>query len=154
MIPDLAELLTRSRRLLFIGVGNLLKGDDGVGAVISNLITERPGLLALTVEVSIENYIGKIRSLSPEEMVIIDCMELGEVPGTYRLVELGSVEDLTFNTHNISLNRLGEFFNWPTYVLGIQPQDLSLGQELSPPVRRAAGEIAGLINQPPAANGG
>lgn len=149
MIPELADLVFRSRRLLFVGVGNLLKHDDGVGAVISGRIAERPGLLALTVEVSIENYIGKIQSLTPEEMVIIDCMELGASPGTWRLVELGSVEDLTFNTHNISLGRLEEFFAWPTYVLGIQPRDLSLGEGLSPPVEEAAGEIIGLINQQP-----
>jgi hypothetical protein len=65
------------------------------------------------------------------------------------LVELGSVEDLTFNTHNISLGRLEEFFTWPTWVLGIQPRDLTLGEGLSSPVQLAAGEITGLINQQP-----
>lgn len=149
MIPELADLVSRSRNLLFVGVGNLLKRDDGVGAVISKQIRERPGLRALTVEVSIENYIGKIQSLSPEEMVIIDCMELGAAPGNWRLLELGSVEDLTFNTHNISLGRLEEFFTWPTWVLGIQPRDLTLGEGLSSPVQQAAGEITGLINQQP-----
>jgi hydrogenase maturation protease len=140
--------------LLFVGVGNLLKSDDGVGAVISNQIIERAGIKALTVEVSIENYIGKIQSLVPEEMVIIDCMELGAPPGTYRLLELDSLEDLTFNTHNISLGRLGDFFSWPTFVLGIQPETLSLGQVLSPPVLQTATRIIDLINHPHAGSPG
>jgi hydrogenase maturation protease len=154
MIPGLSDLITHSRNLLFVGVGNLLKSDDGVGAVISRQIIERPGISALTVEVSIENYIGKIQSLSPEEMVLIDCAQLWAPPGTYRLLELGLMEDFTFNTHNISLGRLGDFFNWPTYVLGIQPENLSLGQVLSPPVLQAATEIIGLINHLPSANPG
>jgi len=146
-VHDLAELLELNLRLLFIGVGNVLKRDDGVGVIISQGIIERPDLLTLTVEVSIENYIGKINSLEPGIIVIIDCMELGSNPGTYRLMELENVEDITFNTHNISLGKLGDFFLFPTYVLGVQPRDVSFGDELSPPVRAAAQEIVNKINQ-------
>lgn len=144
---DLSKLLEQNHRLLFIGVGNVLKRDDGVGVIISQGIIERQGLLTLTVEVSIENYIGKINSLEPEVIVIVDCMELGSGPGTYRLMELENVEDITFNTHNISLGKLGDFFLFPAFVLGVQPQDVSFGDELSPPVRAAAREIVNKINQ-------
>lgn len=144
---DLAQLLKHSRHLLFIGVGNVLKRDDGVGVVITQGIIERPGIRTLTVEVSIENYIGKINSLEPEEIVIVDCMELGSDPGTYRLMGLENVEDITFNTHNISLGKLGDFFDYPTYVLGIQPQSVEFGDLLSPPVKAAAQDIVNRINQ-------
>ena len=143
----LADLLEQTRRLLFIGVGNVLKHDAGVGGFISRQIVERPGILSLTVEVSIENYIGKINSREPEEIVIIDCMELGSSPGTYRLMELKNVEDITFNTHNISLNKLGDFFHYPTYVLGVQPRSVEFGDELSPPVMDSAKRIVNMINQ-------
>jgi hydrogenase 3 maturation protease len=148
-VHDLAQLLKHSSCLLFIGVGNVLKRDDGVGVFISQGINERPGILTLTVEVSIENYIGKINSMEPGEIVILDCMELGSEPGTYRLLELQQVEDLTFNTHNISLGRLGDFFDYPTYVLGIQPQSVEFGDELSLPVRDTATQIIQFINQNP-----
>jgi hydrogenase maturation protease len=145
-VPELKELLDRASRLLFIGVGNVLKRDDGVGVVISRQIKERPGILSLTVEVSIENYIGKINSLEPEELVLIDCMELGASPGTCRLVALKDVEDITFNTHNISLGRLGEFLQFPSYVLGIQPRSIEFGEKLSSPVEEAARKIIRQIN--------
>ncbi len=147
MIPDLTDILEEANRLLFIGVGNVLKSDDGVGVIISRHIVERPEISTLTVEVSIENYIGKINSMKPGEIVIIDCMELGSEPGTFRLLTLDKVEDITFNTHNISLGRLGDFFNYPTYVLGIQPQNVAFGDELSPPVLEAANQITRQINQ-------
>lgn len=144
---DLADLLHSSRPLLFIGVGNVLKRDDGVGVIISKGIIERPGIRVLTVEVSIENYIGKINSLEPGEIVIIDCMELGSSPGAYRLMGLENVEDITFNTHNISLGKLGDFFHYPTHVLGIQPASVEFGDHLSPMVSSTAKEIVDLINQ-------
>jgi len=147
LVQDLSDILQEANRLLFIGVGNVLKSDDGVGVIISRRIVERPGISTLTVEVSIENYIGKINSLEPEQIVIIDCMELGSEPGTYRILKLDKVEDTTFNTHNISLARLGDFFNYPTYVLGIQPQSVAIGDELSPPVLEAANQITLHINQ-------
>ena len=37
--------------------------DDGVGVYISRRIKNRGNISSLTVEVSIENYIGKINSL-------------------------------------------------------------------------------------------
>jgi hydrogenase 3 maturation protease len=146
-VPELKELLDRASRLLFVGVGNVLKRDDGIGVVISRQIIQRPGILSLTVEVSIENYIGKINSLEPAELVIIDCMELGGPPGSYRLLALKDVEDLTFNTHNISLGRLGDFFKFSTYVLGIQPESLEFGDCLSPPVADTAKLLVQQINQ-------
>lgn len=145
-MPELEELLEQASRLLFVGVGNLLKSDDGVGVVISKQIIERPAIMSLSVEVSIENYIGKINSLEPEEIVLIDCMELGSSPGKYRLVGLDDVEDITFNTHNISLGRLGDFFHCPTYVLGVQPDSVEFGESLSPAVQDAVRRIIQVIN--------
>ncbi len=147
METRLRDLLENTNRLLFIGVGNVLKRDDGVGVTISRGIIETNNILVLSVEVSIENYIGKINSLVPGTIVILDCMELGSNPGTYRLVTLDNVEDITFNTHNISLGKLGDFFNYPTYVLGIQPESVEFGDELSPPVLNAANSIIREINQ-------
>ena len=147
-MPNLAELLRKDSDILFIGVGNVLKSDDGIGVVISSQIKDRPGLRAITVEVSIENYIGKINSMNPGEIVILDCMDLGSDPGAYRIVALDDVEDITFNTHNISLGRLGDFFHVPTYVLGIQPRSIAFGDQLSHPLKETASRIIRQINTP------
>lgn len=147
MESGLADILEKTEQLLFVGVGNVLKSDDGVGVIISRQIIETAHNLALTVEVSIENYIGKINSLDPQAIMILDCMEMGSPPGTCRLFTLDHVEDITFNTHNISLARLGEFFNYPTSILGIQPQSTKFGENLSPPVQKSAERIIRQINQ-------
>ena len=147
MESGLAAMMEKTGQILFVGVGNVLKSDDGVGVVISRQILETDHNSALTVEVSIENYIGKINSMDPQAIMILDCMEMGSPPGTCRLFTIDHVEDITFNTHNISLARLGEFFNYPTSILGIQPQSTEFGERLSPPVQKTAERIIRQINQ-------
>lgn len=148
MFNDLHSLLRgEDRKILFVGIGNLLKRDDGVGPYISSNIEDRINVSALTVEVSIENYVGKINSLNPEILVLIDCMNLGEKAGTYRLLDISQVQDLTYNTHNISLKKLKDFFRMPVFVLGIQPANLDFGENLSYLVKENADSIIKLINK-------
>ncbi len=147
MIKNLGQLLShKDKRILFVGIGNLLKQDDGVGVYISNRIKKKDNIESLTVETSIENYIGKINTLNPDILILIDCMELKSDPGTFKLVELNQIEDITFNTHNISLNRLSDFFKMPVYVLGIQPEKIEFGENISYLVRNIADKIINQIN--------
>ncbi len=146
-MAELSDIWRDSHNLLFVGVGNVLRSDDGVGVHISRQLRESGRLSVLTAEVSLENYIGKIRFINPDRLIIIDCMELGAAPGSYRLLKIDQVQDQTFHTHNISLNKLGGFFPCPTYVLGIQPQNVAFGETLSPAVLRTARRLVHIIHQ-------
>ncbi len=147
MLKDLDQLLLqKDKKILFVGVGNLLKRDDGVGVYISNRISNRNYISSLTVETGIENYIGKINTLKPDLLVLLDCMELGSGPGTYKLLKLNQIQDLTFNTHNISLKKLSDFFKMPVYILGIQPENIGFGENISYLVRNIADKIINQIN--------
>ncbi len=147
MNKDLAQLLShKDKRILFVGIGNLLKQDDGVGVYIGNRIKKKDNIESLTVETSIENYIGKINTLNPDILILIDCMELKSNPGTFKLLELNQIQDITFNTHNISLNRLSDFFTMPVYVIGIQPEKVEFGENISYLVRNIADRIINQIN--------
>ena len=75
------SLLRKDKKILFVGIGNLLKKDDGVGVYISTGIKiQTLEYSALTVEVSIENYIGKINILNPDILVLIDCVDMTSFP--------------------------------------------------------------------------
>lgn len=139
-------LLKNDKRILFVGIGNLLKKDDGVGVYISSGINNKPNIEALTVEVSLENYIGKINRTDPDILVLIDCVEMGSVPGTSKLMSVSKLDDMTFTTHNISLKRLSEFFKMPVYLLGIQPEKIDFGEKMSYLVREEADKIINIIN--------
>lgn len=135
------------KKTLFVGIGNLFKMDDGVGVYISKRIKNKVNVSSLTVEVSLENYIGKINSLNPDILILIDCVDMKEVPGTYKLLSLRQIQDMTFNTHNISLRRLSEFFTMPVYVLGIQPEKIDFGENMSYLVKNVAERIINQINK-------
>jgi hydrogenase 3 maturation protease len=147
VLKDLKDLLIqKDRKILFVGIGNLLKSDDGVGVYISNKIKSRANISSLTVETSIENYIGKINSLKPDLLVLLDCVDLKSSAGTYKLLDVSQIQDLTFNTHNISLSRLSEFFEMPVFILGIQPEKVEFGENISYLVKNIADRIIKLIN--------
>lgn len=148
MAYSLRRLLSlKDKRILFVGIGNLLKKDDGIGVYISSRIISSGCISALTAEVSIENYIGKINSLEPDILVIIDCVDLGSPPGTYKILPVSEISDLTFNTHNISLKRISEFFAMPVFILGIQPENIDFGENISYLVREVADNIIMQINK-------
>jgi hydrogenase 3 maturation protease len=146
---NLNEIISQSKdkKLLFTGIGNVLRSDDGVGVYICQRIVPSPSIAVLNVEVSIENYIGKINGLNPDLLILIDCMYLGQTPGTYRIMGTNEIADQTFNTHNISLNRLKDFFRMTTLILGIQPRSVQFGENLSPDVRNSAENIIQIINR-------
>jgi hydrogenase 3 maturation protease len=148
MPGDLNTMLTqKDKKVLFAGIGNLLRSDDGVGVYICSKIINRPSVSSLCVEVSLENYIGKINSLNPDILVLIDCLEMNSVPGSYKIIDLNQAEDQTFNTHNISVKRLHEFFDMPVFLLGIQPENIDFGEKLSYLVKSIADKIINQINK-------
>jgi hydrogenase 3 maturation protease len=148
MFKELNNLKSqKDKNILFVGIGNLLKMDDGVGVYIGKRIKNRGTVSSLVVEVSIENYIGKINNLNPDILILIDCVEMKSAAGTFKLLSLRNIQDLTFNTHNISLKRLSEFFNMQVYVLGIQPEKIDFGENISYLVKKVADKIIHQINK-------
>lgn len=148
MIKNLINLIEQTnKKKLFVGIGNVLKSDDGIGVYISNKIKESDSIQKLTVEISIENYLGKINSLNPDVLILVDCVEFGRGAGYYELLPAEKVKDFTLNTHNISLKRISELFKMPVYILGIQPKSIGFGEDISKKVLATAKNILSIINQ-------
>lgn len=148
VLDEFHSLVSRKDiKILFAGIGNLLKCDDGVGVYISSRIENNENISSVNAEVSIENYIGKINRLNPDILIIIDCMELNTVPGAWKLLSPFQIADITFNTHNISLKKLSELFIMPVYILGIQPEKVDFGENISYLVKDAADKIIIQINK-------
>ena len=80
-------------------------------------------------------------------MILIDCVDMKSAAGTFKLLTVNQIQDLTFNTHNISLRRLSEFFRMPVYILGIQPEKIDFGENISYLVKNVADKIIKQINK-------
>ncbi|NLE35036.1 MAG: hydrogenase maturation protease [Bacteroidales bacterium] len=154
MRDNLSELIRdNDRTILFVGIGNLLRQDDGAGVYISTRIMETENIKVITAEASIENYIGKINSIEHDLLVLMDCADMNSPPGTWDIIPPEHVSDLTFNTHNISLKKLSGFFKKEVLVLAIQPETVAFGENLSYIVLEACGQIIELINKKEVQNG-
>jgi len=147
MKSDLTNLLSENdKTILFVGIGNALKSDDGIGIYICRHLEQSDKINTLIVESGIEKFVGKINSFQPDLLILVDCTDFNKSPGFSQLIPIEKVQDYTFHTHTISLRRISEFFQMKTYLLGIQPQNVNFGEKFSVKVLEAAKDIIRQIN--------
>jgi len=146
MFNKLTTLISDYNSVLFVGIGNVLKHDDGAGVYLTRQIRDTGMISTLIVEQSIENYIGKINTLNPEILVLVDCLYFGKYSGYSDIIPAEELRCQTSNTHNISLKRLSELFKMPVYILGIQPENIRFGEGMTIHVKKAVTELADKIN--------
>ncbi len=141
--------LLRGYRTLILGIGNRLKGDDGVGPFICDLIQDRVPSPVIDAGTAPENYLGPISRLEPEAILVLDAADLRAAPGCTAMLELEALTCSVCSTHTTSLRfMLGTIARSQqirTRLLGIQPASVCLGEALSPPVRSRAALIATVL---------
>lgn len=142
----LKSAVRSGKTIVFAGLGNVLRRDDGVGVYLAQHIRPHPSITILNVEVGIENHIGKINSLRPDLLILMDCVFFNRQPGYCQLIEVDRLADFTTNTHNISLKRISEFISARSFILGIQPAEVNLGEGLTRPVINRANQLIKKIN--------
>lgn len=131
-------------RVIFIGIGNMLRGDDAVGVVLAQRL--RLEISIIDAGITPENYLGKIINLNPEEVWIIDALDFGATPGEYKVFKAEELSsDHLFFTHNFSLELFCEYLKKNIqaviFILGIQPKSTEFSQRLSEEVEIALPEI-------------
>ncbi len=138
-----------------MGIGNRLRGDDGVGVVIAERLREDKrvdGQMVLVFEAGTvpENYLVPIIQEMPRQVILIDACDFGGAPGEFRLFsrdELAHLQLKGFSTHTLPLNMLAEMLGQetssPVWLLGVQPAQTAPGAALSPPVSAA---VPGIID--------
>ncbi len=88
-----------SPKTLVLGLGNPILGDDGVGWRVAEAVQTRLGTLDSAVEVDFASLGGLSlmeRMLGYERVIIIDCLQTGEVPvGTVQSMPLAELANPT-----------------------------------------------------------
>lgn len=135
----------RSKRILVAGVGNTLRGDDGFGPAVTELL----GHLPAGAEV-IETGTGGVALLQElmvgcDGLVLIDCCDRGAEPGTVFVLEPEVGEGVHVpDVHLANPDRVLSMAKTMGYlpdrvrIIGCQPLDVDeMCQGLSPVVQRA-----------------
>jgi hydrogenase 3 maturation protease len=130
-------------KLMLLGIGNELKGDDGIGNMIAREMQEArlPGWLPIPCGTVPENFIPVIRREKPEILIILDAAEMGISPGEFRIISKENLGSKGYGTHGMPLEGLVrelEKYAPEVIFVGIQPLKMEYGGEgLSPPLDKA-----------------
>ena len=151
------------RTVLVLGVGNSMKGDDGVGPRVAGRLSavreasagrlEGDGpvrVAALDCGVTPENYTSVVRRLRPALLLIVDAADMGLAAGECRIIPAERVGALGLSTHSMPLSLFMTYVSdlaSRIVLIGVQPRLMALGTPMSSEVAEAGDRLAALIAQ-------
>ena len=141
----------RESKVVILGIGNSLKGDDAAGPLVCERLSGRVSARVIDAGAVPENYIGPVLKASPDVLFIVDAVDFGGHPGQIRLCTPDEIHGFAFSTHALSLHLSIDLIRrekkLEVYVIGIQAGRTKLGDCLSPAVREAIGTLADTLTQ-------
>ncbi len=134
-------------RILIVGLGNLLLSDDGVGvhAIRELQKNSPPGVLAVEVGTAVLDALHLFEWA--EKILAIDAMEGGGSAGTIYTLGGQEIEErgLRASLHEVDLLAALRFLpkqvNPEITVLGIEPETIDFGVDLSPALQAALPQL-------------
>jgi hydrogenase 3 maturation protease len=157
---SLAEsLLPRLRgRVVVLGIGNPLRGDDGAGSLVADHLLDlvaggaKAGEGFLTV-ISVgevpESFLGPVVAARPDTVLLVDAAEMGAPPGSVALLEVEDLPEGPLFTHRTPLRLLADVLRRETgadvFLLAIQPRHLEWGEAMSSEVEEAARMVSLIL---------
>lgn len=132
-------------KVLFIGIGNTLRGDDGAGPELIKRLKHNDRYSLMDVGEVPENYLQKIVNEKPDTIVMVDTVGLGKTPGEIEILQQKNIVDNSLSTHNASLKIVIQYIkseiNADIILLGIQPKTIEFGKSISLEVSKSIDEI-------------
>jgi hydrogenase 3 maturation protease len=142
-----------SRRLkgkvLLIGAGNTLRGDDGAGPAVIDLLEGNVNASLLDVGEVPESYLSRIQAVRADTIVLIDAANFGAAPGDLAVLEAEDIAGCSLSTHQMPLDLFFRFLAGERaadmFALGIQPAQIGFGESMSPEVTDSVHALAKLL---------
>ena len=148
-LEGLTERLT-GKRFGVIGVGNVMKGDDGAGPETVHRLEGLGFTLPMADATEVpENYGGWVPKQGLEAVVFVDAVEFGGEPGECRVIPLEKLMVSASATHRMSLHYtvmyLRDQWEGDAILVGIQPKSMKLGEGLSEEVSAGVTRLAAAL---------
>ena len=134
--------------VVILGVGNINKGDDGVGSMLAREIDGKVSATCIDAGVAPENFLEKLVSKNPDTVLIVDATDFRGAPGETRVFEPSQVRSGGLSTHALSLDMACQYLNDRTnakiHLLAIQPEQIR-SEELSESVARSLEDLKATL---------
>ena len=134
---------------ILIGIGNVLKGDDGIGCYIAKNFKEK-NWLNLDCGTAPENFTSVIRKNKPEILVIVDAADMDINEGGLRVVPEEKIENIGISTHNMPLSFLINYLKDSArkiIFIGVQPKTIRDSDEISEELRKSAEHLMEILRE-------
>lgn len=133
------DLRLTGKRILLLGVGNRLRGDDAVGSLLVEYLQGKVDIPLIDAGDVPENYLGPIEDSGAEVVLVVDATDIGANAGDIAIFDIEQVQEKFVSTHTANLGLMFKVIppekRPQVIVLGIQPGNMELGQGLSEPVQ-------------------
>jgi hydrogenase maturation protease len=146
--------MSGSSSILILGVGNALLTDDGVGIHAARALQREPmpGVTVVEIGTAILHGLSFLESAS--RVLVIDAAQGGQPAGTIYLFDAGDPPALQpgSSLHALGLREAARLLMPkgsvpPITVLGVEPESMDYGTELSGPVRSALPRVVALARK-------
>jgi hydrogenase maturation protease len=146
--------MSNAGQILIAGVGNELLSDDGIGVHAVRKLQEQPIPGVVMAEIGTAILHGLHFLELAERVLVIDAAKGGQVPGTIYLFDAAQGAELKVpaSIHAMGLREAAGFLLGnkpapPITVLGVEPETLEYGMNLSGPVEAALPRVLALARE-------
>ncbi|MFO7992186.1 MAG: hydrogenase maturation peptidase HycI [Thermoplasmata archaeon] len=135
------------KRVLLLGVGNDIRGDDAIGELIAREF-EKEGWETIDCGTVPENVIPHVEEDTYDTVIIVDAAHLKLEPGEIRIVPRDRLGVFTMSTHAMPLSLVMEFLDrrvGEVILIGIQPKDMSLKEGMTEELTDAKDRLMDIL---------
>jgi len=141
----LKKFIENYERIVILGIGNEIRGDDALGSIIAKNLYESfnkcENILVFDGGMVPENYTGLIRKEKPTHIILLDAVDMKEDPGCIRIVEKDEIANYNISTHAMPMTFLISYRESTTdskiILIGIQPKNMDITQNISKEVEKS-----------------
>jgi hydrogenase 3 maturation protease len=150
---SLREELARrlSGRVVVVGIGNPLRGDDAAGCLVARRLRGAEGARVIEAEEVPESFVGDIAAAMPDVVALVDAVDLGAEPGAVAMLEREQVATYAPTTHRMPLSLVMEVVQRRTgadvFLIAVQPLTLAFGAKVSPEVSATVEVLAAVLSE-------
>ncbi len=154
----LSKFMKNFQKLVIMGIGNELRRDDALGVILVRKLkkelakrTEKTQKIVLIECGSVpENFLGYLEKEKPTHVIIVDAIDMNLDPGSIAILNANAIPSYpTISTHKVSphilLKYIEEVVGARVIVIGVQPEDLSFGEGLTPKVQSSIEMLSRLL---------
>jgi hydrogenase 3 maturation protease len=138
-------------KVVFVGIGNPLRGDDGFGPLFVQKLQGQVSAVCLDAGNAPETFTGKIIREKPDTIVFVDAVYLDLPPGHYAVLGKEDLLKTGFTTHDLSPHLLIQYLESQVtadiYLLGVQPMSVEFGAGMSGVVSGALDTLVGMVKE-------